>query len=370
MQNIIEHIRNSGYSNESIAKKAGIQPERLTSIMTGLTEPNMSEVRKIAKALKLPTNLLISNTNQYEEINVLFRQAVKSNKERQSADKISYFIGNALSLLDNYRVNDSFFKNLQSLANTFNNARLLAAKFREFYCNSDFFTPLLHLPRLVSEELKCVLFIIDLGNDTDGASAIINKVPFIFLSPSFEPRMLFTLAHELAHVISHHNSDINFAKVDKHITELGRNQFKDEAFANAFASELLMPEEAVGVTLIKLRKFFNNTGPIGDVEIIHLSRIYGVSFDVAAKRCEDLNLLPTGGAVSLSEQIKKEFGSAEKRAEALNLTHRPKIIFPKVSSFLIDSAINKIYNREISIGKASEILSVPMSELMNHNTKQ
>jgi Zn-dependent peptidase ImmA (M78 family) len=218
----------------------------------------------------------------------------------------------------------------------------------------------------VAEELKCILFVTDLGSDTDGASAFINNVPFIFLAPRFEPRMLFTLAHELAHIIAHHKEDADYLKIDGRIVELGRNKVKDEAFANAFASELLMPEEGVGYTLKSIREKLHMTNPsLSDIEIIYLSRIYGVSFEVAAKRCEDLNLLPKGGSVSLSEAIKKDFGTAEKRADALGIKERPKIIFPKVSSVLLGEAIDKIQSGEISIGKVSEILSIPMDEILS-----
>jgi Zn-dependent peptidase ImmA (M78 family) len=364
MSNFIDHIKNSGFSIETIAEKTGIPQQRLISIINGLTDPDMSEIRKISKILKLPTDFLISN-ERYKEINVLFRQAIKGERQKQKADLISYVVGNAFSLIDDIEQKNSL-ANFPALENTFNNARLLAGKFRELYCNGDFLTPLFQLPRIVSEELDCLLFVIDLGNDTDGASAIIKNVPFIFISPRFEPRMLFTLAHELAHILSHLGHG-NYAKVDQHISELGRNRFKDEGFANAFASELLMPEEGVGFALQSFRKRFQNKGPISDVEIIYLSRIYGVSFEAAAKRCEDLHLLPVGGAASLAEQIKKDFGSAEKRAEDIGIPDRPKIIFPKVSAILIQAAINKIKTGEISVGKASELLSISIDDLMKEN---
>jgi Zn-dependent peptidase ImmA (M78 family) len=368
MQNVINHIRNSGIPKDVIIQKTGILAERLESLINGKDEPNLAELRKISKVLKTSPDFLLSNEDQYENISVLFRQALNNENEKNNADKISYRVGNLLTLLHDYKVKESAFKNFPFLENNFPNARQLAGIFRKLYCDSDFLTPLVHLPELVSEKLNCILCVIDLGNDTDGASAIISKIPFIFISPRFEPRMLFTLAHELAHIISHHDTEINFAKIDKHITELGRNRFKDEAFANAFASELLLPEEAVGFTLKSFRDHFGNKGAIGDIEIINLSRIYGVSFDVAAKRCEDLNLLPKGGAFSLSEEIKKEHINPEKRAAELRIPEREKIYFPKVSSILIQSALDKINSGKLSVGKASEILSIPISELISQNS--
>ena len=369
MHNIIYHIQNSGLTIEKLSKKSGIIPDRISLLVEGKVEPTMSDIRKLSKALKLSTDFLVSDNEKFEEINILFRQTMKRGADKRNADKVSYIIGNSFSLLQNYKSDQSLFRDFPIVENTYENARLFATKFRKLYLSSDFIAPLLHLPKIVAEELGCILYIADLGQDVDGASAIINSIPFIFISPRFEPRMLFTLAHELAHILSHHDKDKNFAKLDSNI-EIGRNKLKDESFANAFASELLLPEEGVGLTLRKIREHFDIKGNLGDVEIIYLSRIYGVSFEVAAKRCEDLKLLPHGGAISLYEKLKTDYGSAEKRANELNIPERPKIEFPKVSTKLIDLAINKINTGEISLGKASEILSISVADIVNYNAEE
>ena len=369
MQTIIDNLKSSGLSAQTLAKKSGLHPERIDSILQGSSEPTFNEIRKLSKALKVSSDFLVSEPERFPEINLLFRQTYASGADKYRVDRISYIIGNLFLLIDeNYAV-DSALNNFPALENTFDNARLLATIFRKIYCDGNFIEPLLHLPRIVSEDLRCILFVTDLGADTDGASAIINRVPFVFVAPRFEPRMLFTLAHELAHILSHHKAQLDFVKIDKKIVELGKSTFKEEAFANAFASELLMPEEGVGITLQTIRKHLGIAGrPVGDVEIIYLSRIYGVSFDVAAKRCEDLNLLPRGGAVSLSDEIRKDYDSAEKRAQELNILERPKIIFPKAPSGLIQAAVDKINKGEISIGKASDILSIPFAEILKHKS--
>ena len=234
---------------------------------------------------------------------------------------------------------------------------------------SDFVSPLLNLPEIISSELKFILFVIDLGKDIDGASAIINQVPFIFISPRFAPRMLFTLAHELCHILAHHNETNDFATIDEQINAITRNRDKDESFANAFASELLLPEEGVGITLKKIREHLSITGSLGDIEILYLSRIYGVSFEVAAKRCEDMDLLPRGGAASIYEALKANHGSPEKRAEELNISERPEIPFPKISPALIQTAMTKVRNGEMSLGRASEILSIPITDILTYNSR-
>ena len=370
MQNLRYYIENSGLTIKALSEKSGITPDRISSIVIDGAEPTMSDVRKLSKVLKLSIDFLTSDNKQYEELNLLFRKALSSEKEKQNADKISYIVGNTFSLLSTYKANPLLFEGFPIIQNTYSEAGDLANKFRELFCKSDFVSPLLDLPKIIAEELNCVLYVTDLGQGFDGASAIINKIPFIFISPRFKPRMLFTLAHELGHIIAHHDKEVDFANFDKHTTFLKRNKSKDEGFANAFASQLLLPANGVGITLHKIRELMNIEGDLGDVEIILLSRIYGVSFEVAAKRCEDLDLLPEGGAISLYEHITKHHESPEKRAAQLQLPDRPVITFPKVSPALIKAAIGKINAGEMSLGKVSEILSVSITDIINQNIEQ
>lgn len=371
MQNLQYHIHNSELSLGQLSEKSGITPDRIKAISEKSVEPTMSDVRKLSKALKFSIDFLLADNDKFEELNVLFRKASLDIRDTKNADMVSYIVGNSFSLLKDYETNPLIFDGFPAVNNTYIEAGLLASKFRNLFFKSDFVSPLIELPKLVSDELNCLLYVIDLGKGCDGASAVINKIPFIFISPRFAPRMLFTLAHELGHILAHHNKEVNFAKFDKIVSTYIRNdKSKDEGFANAFASQLLLPESGVGITLKKIRSLMKITGDLGDVEIILLSRIYGVSFEVAAKRCEDLGLLPSGGAISLYEHIKENYESPEKRAVELQLPERPEIVFPKVSPSLIKAAIRKINTGELSLGKASEILSVSINEIITQNIEK
>lgn len=365
MLNLIHHIQESNLSVEKLSAKANIALDRLREILQG-AEPSMSDLSKLSKALKLSIDFLISDENENHQLNLLFRKNIQNDAQKQYADKFTHMVGNSFKLLSDYHINKSLIENYNlSVENTYSNAEILANKFRNDFCNNDLYSPLLNLPQIIDEKLNCILYITEFGNDIDGASAIINGIPYIFISPRFEPRMLYTLAHELAHILAHHDFKENFIKMDKNIS--GRNTFKDEAFANAFASCLLLPLPGVSLTLQKLRQHYKNNGPIGDIEILYLSRIYGVSFEVAARRCEDLDLLPEGGAISLYQALKQNHGSPEKRAEEAGLPERFKIHFPRVSTHLVKSALEKVKAGDISLGKVSEMLSVPIPVLISLN---
>jgi Zn-dependent peptidase ImmA (M78 family) len=365
MINLVYHIKNSGLSIEKLSVKTGITEDRIMAILENVTHPTMSDIRKFSKALKLSIDFLISDNSQFQEINLLFRQAIRNENDKFKADKFSHIIGNTFSILENYISPTELFNKFPRNENTYQHAESLADLFRSMFLDNDYVSPMLNLPRLLADKLNCIIYVTDIGVDVDGASAMINNVPFIFISERFPPRMLFTLAHELGHILAHHNIGENFAVFDKKITTLRNDTFIEESFSNAFASCLLLPKEGVGITLKKIREHFHITGELGDIELLYLSRIYGVSFEVAGKRCEDLDLLPSGGAISLYEKLKAEHESPEKRAKEIGIQQRPNIEFPRVSSNLIYSAIKKINSGEVSLGKASEILSMPIHEIIN-----
>jgi Zn-dependent peptidase ImmA (M78 family) len=206
--------------------------------------------------------------------------------------------------------------------------------------------------------------------DLDGASAFFDGVPFVFVSARFRPRMLFTLAHECAHLVAHHDPAESFAVIDETTdTEgVGGPKKGEERYADAFASALLLPRASVGLTLRKVREIAKIAqDEVGDLEIGYLARIFGVSFWAAARRCEDLDLLPLGAAASLNEKLVTEYGSAEKRAESVGLPPRPEVSFPSVPRSILESAIEKIRAGELSVGRAAMVLGTSISDLMASN---
>jgi hypothetical protein len=179
--------------------------------------------------------------------------------------------------------------------------------------------------------------------------------------------MLFTLAHELGHLIAHHNSEA-YSIVDIE-DEPGRAQAKatsDEGFADAFASCLLLPSAGVGLALQKIRERFKvSQDAVGDIELLFLARFFGVSFQVAARRCEDLRLLPRGGGWTLYERIVKEHKNPERYADSLGLPPRPDIRFPALPPRLLSEAVEGIRDGRVSLGRAATILNLSIADLFS-----
>ena len=355
-------------SESALSSSSTIEPERLRAILSG-AEVSLRELRQLAAALKVSMDDLSLTDALSKSADFLYR-SVKRGTDADPAliSSLSKRLDMSLELLRTRQPQNHWGIEFAN-ASTYVNAEENAAKFRTLFFSDDQESPLLRLPQISVDTLGILLFVVDQPK-IDGASARLGGRNFIFVSRRFEGRMLFTLAHELAHILSHHTNEEEYAIFDDHGEPEGKSVGSGrsaEKYAHAFASCLLMPSAGVGVVLKKLREKSSTRGALTDVEVLWLSRIFGVSFLAAARRCEDLTLLPTGGASSLDDYMKREFGSAEKRAAAIGLPPRPEVDFPSIPLPLLESAIQQIKEGNISVGRAASQLGVSIFDLISFN---
>jgi Zn-dependent peptidase ImmA (M78 family) len=352
-------------AREKLREFSGINLDRLEQLAAG-AEPSMAEARAVARVLKIELAEVLGTSRQ-DQVDFLFRDtAAKS--DLATVSRLSNRIAWSLDLLPERDIAGPWWLGqFDRSADSFETATRNAVQFRKLFFDDDQVSPFLHLPLLSANRLGILVFLLRI-NGVDGASAIFSGIPFIFLAEQFRPRMLFTLAHEIGHLIAHHDLGQTFAVVDLSAERPRKRKNVVESYAHAFASALLMPARGVAIALEQIRGLGKRLGePIGDIELLLLSRIFGVSFYAAARRCEDLDLLPHGGAASLDHAVRKAHGSPEKRAEALNLPPRPELHFPRVPEPLLASAIDRIRRGELSIGRASEVLGFSISDLIEEN---
>jgi Zn-dependent peptidase ImmA (M78 family) len=350
----------------SLARKTGISPVRLHAIREG-GDASLSELRLIASALRLELDDLVPPADAGRGAALLFRNAAPTtaNVAMRLSRKIAY----SADILADQGEPAPWLAEFDITRHDFAEAEQAATKFREMFADNNQVGPFFDLPELLGARLGVVLLVIN-TSEIDGASAYFRGLPFIFVSARFPPRMLFTVGHELGHLVAHRDRGADFALLDASTEDLASRVSRtvQERFAHAFASCLLMPRSGVGIALKQIRSLSTvHPDRVGDIELLYLSRIFGVSFEAAARRCEDLQLLPRGGAASLNAELKERFGSAEKRAEAIDLPPRPKIRIPTLPRHLLDSAIARINAGQLSIGKASAILGVSISEIVSSN---
>lgn len=309
--------------------------ERVQEILDG-APVTASELRALARGLKLSMRAFTSvgSPAASSALRARFRAPGTTNLEREpTLDRLAGFVDAALKVLPaRQRLPDWLHEFGLQGQESYAEAERLAAQLRALIYPGEIDIPAIDLPQrlrmldgLIVSQLKNSRF--------EGASVAAGGYLFVFVSPRFPARMLFTLGHELGHVVAHHS--LQSVHLDL-ASNIGSFRNRAEGFADAFSSAFLLPPQAVGGSLQAIRKFIGATrDEIGDVEILILARVHGVSFDVAARRCEDLDLLPEGGAASLAEHLREHHKNPEKRAENLNLPPRAAVHFDAVSPVLM-----------------------------------
>lgn len=103
-------------------------------------------------------------------------------------------------------------------------------------------------------------------------------------------REIFTLAHEIGHVILHLNDANSF--IDDSVTINGRSTDEKEQEANYFAACLLMPSDEVHRFIdLEIQEFQENG--LSAMDIARIMSEFNVSFDMALNRLESLGVINT-----------------------------------------------------------------------------
>lgn len=159
---------------------------------------------------------------------------------------------------------------------------------------------------------------------------------------------LFSLVHEYGHFIFHKErlGVISFEKE--------RNTL-DERLANYFASEFLMPENAVS-DIFNIR--IKNGKELGAEDIIYLADYFGASFQAMVYRLNNLKLL--------SDSKKKELISetpvgAVRKFMGMSEPERGKFKFPPLYFHLCMKAYQ---DNRITTSKLAEFLELPLYQAM------
>jgi len=354
-----------------IAERSGIQLERVRSILAG-DAPAISEVRAIASGLRIPIHLLAQKTPPSDAAGtgLLFRNARRDDTSYDvTVEKVASFVEAALDILPDREAPPAWLTQFRTEERTYQAADAMAKRFRGLVYRYPDTDPATDLIALLGSLDGVVVGRLD-HSRYEGVSLVAGNYCFIFVSPRFAGRMLFTAAHELGHLLAHHSAGHSaLFERPADIGGFGRHSL-EESFVDAFASCLLLPDVGLARSLSAYRDFYpGNSDNLTDLELLLLARFYGVSFDVAARRCEDLGLLPAGMGRAVSKKLGQEYGSPEKRADLLGLPARAAIPFPAVSPALAEALSRGIALGEVSIGWAADRLSLSIGEIMASNTR-
>ena len=352
-------------SAQELADRTGLSRDRVRSILQG-DDAALDEIRIISSKLRIPfSKFRASEKERKGDIDVLFRRVGNLDHYLDpTREYVTEFVFASLNVLPPRDHLPEWLNGLVPESEDYQTAELLAEEVRRRISPDNLHEPIPNLAVILGSRANVVVGRLSQSR-FEGASLVAGNYPFIFVSPRFPGRMLFTIAHELGHLVAHHPS--GEPPIFERASEIGGwRQRRREAFVDAFASIFLMPSRGVGMALANVRRVFQISGEaLGDLEILILARFFGVSFEVAARRCEALDLLPEGGARSLNEMLKEKYGSAEKRAQEAKLPPRVTVPIPALSPILGHAVSSAIENEQISIGWAAEKFQVPINALFD-----
>ena len=139
------------------------------------------------------------------------------------------------------------------------------------------------LAELVQSELGVDVLVESYADDPLSGAAITDTAfPLIFVNSTHAlPRSLFTLAHELGHVLARH--DGGGITLDRELS----GSTDDERLANAFAASFLMPKQTV-LEVIEAKGR-------SDAALISLAYQFGVSFESLIYRLHNLSVISAEG---------------------------------------------------------------------------
>lgn len=368
MTNIASYLASRNLSMEKAAAKAGLSLDRFEEVVKG-GNATLGELRRVARALGVPVSSLMDN-EPAEPIRVLFRKTLDQREIEVAPqlDVLAAQVRDALVIARGLPSDLTWLELFDGLEPRVEIAEAFADRFRSSIGSLNDLEPFQDLPEVVSQLGVFVLFSRD--PSIEGVSAIVEGHALIILGArTFQPRMLFTIAHELGHLVAHHDSrDNGYAHLDKEVGGLNEPQRQEERFADAFAAALLLPRHGVLRALQAIRERLGiSKGPLGAIEIAWIAHFFHVSFEVAARRFEGLDLLPRSGARAFYQKLVDDYKNPERFAEALDIPPRPKLAIA-ASPLLIDAAVEKIRSGQMSLGKAAELLNVPVSTLVVANS--
>ena len=184
-----------------------------------------------------------------------------------------------------------------------------------------------------------------------GLSMTDPEFPFILINADeIRPRAMFTLAHELGHVLAGDGSEI---KIDEDL----RGNNDEERLANAFAAALLMPEQRVSSLIEEHGR---------DAKCLAMMILYfGVSFESLIYRLHNLQIVNATGRDALKNAglhgLLRALGDTEESTMLLSARERPP---RKPPHHLTTRCISGIWDGTISAAPLAGLLGVETDELV------
>jgi Zn-dependent peptidase ImmA (M78 family)/transcriptional regulator with XRE-family HTH domain len=200
--------------------------------------------------------------------------------------------------------------------------------------------PAVQLRELMEERLAIKTFVLGADSPLSGACIFHEEVGgCVLVIVKAIPHMLYTLAHELGHLLAHRDTPT----VDEDLFGL---KTPKEQFANAFAANLLMPRAAMQEMFAGV---YRSRAEFGALQVIHMARHFGVSFPAMLWRLQNLRLITPQTREQLEARPSGGTGRVSRTEDM------PRYWYPLPERYVF-LALGAYDRQEISIGRLAELL--------------
>jgi len=344
-----------GMSMIDVAQAAGITRQALSSIEKGLTQnPRIGNLQAIAQVLEVPIIDLLAappalNTVRFRSNSI--KTAKDKAKKQQYLIDAAFWLNNFNSLQEllgdqkQYKLSDVPDK----LEGSRKDRAVRAAQCAREALGLKEDEPIGDIVGLMENagiKIKASEFALKKFFGFSVAAA--DGGPAIVVNASKEitiERMIFTVAHELGHLLLHPRA---------YDPSKNTESDSEEKQADSFAGHFLMPQRA-------FRKKMDESYGLGFIEkILHIKRFFGVSYKVVLHRLIEMGIAePKDLYMKFNHLYRNRFGKHLKKAEEpVGLEE-----FDFVEDYLRLLVRKALDNDLITVSRASEILNVSLMEM-------
>lgn len=358
----------SGYSEEELAKKIQVKPERITAWQDGADLPTMPQLRKLAKVLKRsPAVFYLDKVPEHSQVLPDFRSHPEDNKI--SALSLYYIrltkirreyaieLADELEEIPNTdfpvgKISDNPEKTAQNIRDYFSLSFDLQIKSRttdNFYkeCQKGI------------ENRDILIFQterVPLG-EFRGLSITDMPFPAILVNGDDAPAgRIFTLFHEVGHILLQTSGICNMETDD-----LPKNEIEIEKWCNHFAGALLCPER-------EFKNYILNNLPkqneITSNEINSFARSFNVSRETVARRLYHFDYITQSQYLKFRQNFHTEWlkYKKEKKKDSGFAPYKYRVLNQNGRNYSL-RVFEALHNEHISPFEASNYLNVKPKHL-------
>ncbi len=294
-----------GLTQEDVVSEVRMSRTTLVAIEKGERQVRPEELVALAKIYKTTVHNLLRESSIHVELVGQFRQTLSRSKDEQTTAKREQAAVDALHLLGRLATSYAELERQLGKQSPMNypaerpilrgkaepQAEDLAIEIRSRLGIG--IAPIPDLVALLEMEMGVRIFLHPLPSHISGVFAYHQEIGACVLLNSRHPkaRRAWTLAHELAHLLTRRN----VASVDIE----GEAKSPYEVFADLFAAALMMPGVAIRRAFSEIA---DSVGKFSARHLILLAHRFHVSVEAMCRRLEQLELLPSGTYAALKDR--------------------------------------------------------------------